>query len=114
MARSRSEEHTSELQSHSEISYAVFCLKKKKHRASEEHTSELQSHSENSYAVFCAKQRIGKAEIMEGFASNDGEIEDADEEPEVTYVGEFVYNDMATTETDTNLNPLATHDALPI
>src|SRR6186713_3664478 len=28
--RSRSEEHTSELQSHSGISYAVFCLKKKK------------------------------------------------------------------------------------
>src|SRR6056300_1426394 len=27
--RPRSEEHTSELQSHSEISYAVFCLKKK-------------------------------------------------------------------------------------
>src|SRR6056300_1397439 len=27
---SRSEEHTSELQSHSEISYPVFCLKKKK------------------------------------------------------------------------------------
>src|SRR6056300_1849498 len=29
-AAARSEEHTSELQSHSEISYAVFCLKKKK------------------------------------------------------------------------------------
>src|SRR6056300_1864834 len=28
--QARSEEHTSELQSHSEISYAVFCLKKKK------------------------------------------------------------------------------------
>src|ERR1051326_2744561 len=28
--RTRSEEHTSELQSHSFISYAVFCLKKKK------------------------------------------------------------------------------------
>src|SRR6056300_2029311 len=28
----RSEEHTSELQSHSEISYAVFCLKKKKNK----------------------------------------------------------------------------------
>src|ERR1051326_40333 len=28
----RSEEHTSELQSHSFISYAVFCLKKKNHR----------------------------------------------------------------------------------
>ena len=30
VAASRSEEHTSELQSHSFISYAVFCLKKKK------------------------------------------------------------------------------------
>src|SRR3546814_9484318 len=29
---SRSEEHTSELQSLMRISYAVFCLKKKKHR----------------------------------------------------------------------------------
>src|SRR3546814_16857946 len=31
-ARSRSEEHTSELQSLMRISYAVFCLKKKKHK----------------------------------------------------------------------------------
>src|ERR1051326_9449638 len=30
LADTRSEEHTSELQSHSFISYAVFCLKKKK------------------------------------------------------------------------------------
>src|SRR6188768_4407971 len=30
-AGSRSEEHTSELQSPIDISYAVFCLKKKKH-----------------------------------------------------------------------------------
>src|SRR5210317_2673019 len=30
----RSEEHTSELQSHSEISYAVFCLKKKNKKVS--------------------------------------------------------------------------------
>ena len=29
-ALERSEEHTSELQSHAPISYAVFCLKKKK------------------------------------------------------------------------------------
>src|SRR6059058_1360107 len=29
--RTRSEEHTSELQSRNDISYAVFCLKKKKH-----------------------------------------------------------------------------------
>src|SRR3546814_7393294 len=31
-AMARSEEHTSELQSLMRISYAVFCLKKKKHR----------------------------------------------------------------------------------
>src|SRR3546814_1901788 len=31
-AKGRSEEHTSELQSLMRISYAVFCLKKKKHR----------------------------------------------------------------------------------
>src|SRR3546814_276946 len=38
----RSEEHTSELQSLMRISYAVFCLKKKQHRI---HTHELQSHN---------------------------------------------------------------------
>src|SRR3546814_10475637 len=32
IARSRSEEHTSELQSLLRTSYAVFCLKKKKHK----------------------------------------------------------------------------------
>src|SRR6056300_1765410 len=45
----------SELQSHSEISYAVFCLRQE--IRSEEHTSELQSHSEISYAVFCLKKK---------------------------------------------------------
>ena len=34
--RRRSEEHTSELQSHSFISYAVFCLKKKKKKRKQE------------------------------------------------------------------------------
>src|SRR3546814_6346285 len=33
--KSRSEEHTSELQSLMRISYAVFCLKKKKHETTE-------------------------------------------------------------------------------
>src|SRR5258707_11672766 len=36
--------------SHANISYAVFCLKKK------EHTSEL-SHANISYAVFCLKKK---------------------------------------------------------
>src|SRR3546814_7987735 len=35
----RSEEHTSELQSLMRISYAVFCLKKKKKRASNSYTT---------------------------------------------------------------------------
>src|SRR3546814_9576111 len=41
-AAARSEEHTSELQSLMRISYAVFCLKKKKtniHKTTTEHTS---------------------------------------------------------------------------
>src|SRR3546814_1721248 len=37
-ARARSEEHTSELQSLMRISYAVFCLKKKKNRAQRHQT----------------------------------------------------------------------------
>src|SRR3546814_7089353 len=40
-AEVRSEEHTSELQSLMRISYAVFCLKKKKRH--EEHNTKLQS-----------------------------------------------------------------------
>src|SRR3546814_12956974 len=38
----RPEEHTSELQSQMRISYAVFCLKKKRSIITDEHTSELQ------------------------------------------------------------------------
>src|SRR3546814_9516776 len=36
-ARPRSEEHTSELQSLMRISYAVFCLKKKKQKSAKKH-----------------------------------------------------------------------------
>src|SRR3546814_10746998 len=36
---SRSEEHTSELQSLMRISYAVFCLKKQKNKQTEEHNT---------------------------------------------------------------------------
>src|SRR3546814_9314765 len=35
VVKARSEEHTSELQSLMRISYAVFCLKKKKHKQTE-------------------------------------------------------------------------------
>src|SRR3546814_3326408 len=40
---SRSEEHTSELQSLMRISYAVFCLKKKKTQKQKESTTEKQT-----------------------------------------------------------------------
>src|ERR1044071_10289516 len=43
-ARSRSEEHTSELQSRVDISYAVFCLKKKKKKKHpKKHTTTTES-----------------------------------------------------------------------
>src|SRR5210317_1933799 len=45
-AGQRSEEHTSELQSHSEISYAVFCLKKKKTK------NKIQYHPSFSHAEY--------------------------------------------------------------
>src|SRR3546814_5554265 len=38
---SRSEEHTSELQSLMRISYAVFCLKKKKQKTTTQHKTQL-------------------------------------------------------------------------
>src|SRR3546814_4972240 len=44
--RSRSEEHTSELQSLMRISYAVFCLKKKK---SKNHTNKIPPIIENTH-----------------------------------------------------------------
>src|SRR3546814_3379137 len=43
----RSEEHTSELQSLMRISYAVFCLKKKKRK--KRRTENIQEHNRNSF-----------------------------------------------------------------
>src|SRR3546814_2177766 len=43
-AAKRSEEHTSELQSLMRISYAVFCLKKKKHKDIIEYTRREHNH----------------------------------------------------------------------
>src|SRR3546814_1720852 len=50
-AGTRSEEHTSELQSLMRISYAVFCLKKQKPYTDRTHTilMNLQSHTINHY-----------------------------------------------------------------
>src|SRR3546814_8665235 len=49
-AAARSEEHTSELQSLMRISYAVFCLKKKKHTQSLYHKQQLHNtQSQNNH-----------------------------------------------------------------
>src|SRR3546814_2482345 len=45
--RWRSEEHTSELQSLMRISYAVFCLKKKKHKHTKKTTQTVVVHDKN-------------------------------------------------------------------
>src|SRR6056300_1227390 len=80
----RSEEHTSELQSHSEISYAVFCLKKKKR-----HLLNIRL-----YTPSTASLQPSLPSLFEYLF--------------------FFFNDTATTEIYTNLNTLSLHDALPI
>src|SRR3546814_18688739 len=49
--RVRSEEHTSELQSLMRISYAVFCLKKKKHTKYNKTTKLTTSHTKHNTSV---------------------------------------------------------------
>src|SRR6056300_1339288 len=103
----------SELQSHSEISYAVFCLKIK--IRSEEHTSELQSHSEISYAVFCLKKKNKTfIKILWPRLCRLIFIWTAKTLLLCIYFMIFFFNDTATTEIYTNLNTLSLHDALPI
>src|SRR3546814_7326099 len=48
----RSEEHTSELQSLMRISYAVFCLKKKKYRR-----KHLQPHQQPTLSNYCTDEK---------------------------------------------------------
>src|SRR3546814_3972092 len=47
--RTRSEEHTSELQSLMRISYAVFCLKKKNKNTNNKHSSTRRTTTEHKY-----------------------------------------------------------------
>src|SRR3546814_8258984 len=48
---SRSEEHTSELQSLMRISYAVFCLKKKKSKKTLEHVTNILTTQSSRYQI---------------------------------------------------------------
>src|SRR6187431_1950451 len=88
----RSEEHTSELQSRTVISYAVFCLKKKKRRALE---------------------RASAGSRGRGLC--EGAQPDADRRRRLCYhLCFFFFNDTATTEIYTTVHTLSLHDALPI
>src|SRR3546814_2203307 len=52
----RSEEHTSELQSLMRISYAVFCLKKKKIKKLSAYVTHHYTHTPTLYMLTCAEQ----------------------------------------------------------
>src|SRR6056300_1268663 len=80
---------------------------------SDEHTSALQSHSEISYAVFCLKKKNEISPHRRGFQSTRRPPE-ADTAPNSPSPFFFFFNDTATTEIYTNLNTLSLHDALPI
>src|SRR6056300_623512 len=84
---------------------------------SEEHTSELQSHSEISYAVFCLKKKNRGKTQRRGHRSAGGHAREdplARRERACVLLCFFFFNDTATTEIYTNLNTLSLHDALPI
>src|SRR5210317_198206 len=93
----RSEEHTSELQSHSESSYAVFCLKKKNRPSRAICDSSELSSEESSNLLFAAKAPAGPAASFCAKA-----------------IAFFFFNDTATTEIYTLSYTLSLHDALPI
>src|SRR5881394_3092613 len=89
----RSEEHTSELQSHHPISYAVFCLKKKKQRGQLTVPAPLSMGALALFGPGVAGGRRSSAGVGSCF---------------------FFFNDTATTEIYTGWYTLSLHDALPI
>src|SRR5213080_4889097 len=97
----RSEEHTSELQSHSGISYADFCLKQKAHHAPHPGGHRPAARRERVVgavrAVLIAGRRAARC------AARGGALR-----------GVFFFNDPATTEIYTPLYTRSLHDALPI
>src|SRR6187549_3870677 len=85
----RSEEHTSELQSHHPISYAVFCLKKKKEKTLSKRCCWLPFLRCWPGSPYCLQSLLTGRLI-------------------------FFFNDTATTEIYTGWYTLSLHDALPI
>src|SRR6056300_1456476 len=98
---SRSEEQTSKRQSHSEISYAVFCLKKKKQH-------DHQQVAADPFSLIAQSIRM-EFQCSVGLLRN-VQVHLA---PSLR-IFFFFFNDTATTEIYTHLNTLSLHDALPI
>src|ERR1044071_5227277 len=101
MMTGRSEEHTSELQSRVDISYAVFCLKKRTHGRG--------LHDRFGRRVVGGSGTTGRA----GSRRGDREPQDRDaigQPHQRAQPLRFFFNDTATTEIYT----LSLHDALPI
>src|SRR6059058_2035493 len=94
-ASMRSEEHTSELQSRNDISYAVFCLKKKK--------TKNPTISTPLMTMETAVPSVGSDAAAP-----------APSPSVVIFFFFFFFNDTATTEIYTSLHTLSLHDALPI
>src|SRR6058998_3174381 len=93
-ATARSEEHTSELQSLITISYAVFCLKKKKKVPN--------THQRTLLSALARQQRLKVLTVC------------TDDEAIAINAGFFFFNDPPTPEIYTVMNTLSLHDALPI
>src|SRR6059058_4862922 len=98
--RGRSEEHTSELQSRNDISYAVFCLKKKKKSLPSATWIRLAYGYSPSYpSKLFRLVSVPFVVILYTFLS---------------LFSFFFFNEPATTEIYTSLHTLSLHDALPI
>src|SRR5881394_3209800 len=101
MTQSRSEEHTSELQSHHPISYAVFCLKKKKKHITYTKTTAMIKDDINKI-----KKEYNKISSLHSIYTLKHLI--------YFFFLFFFFNDTATTEIYTGWYTLSLHDALPI
>src|SRR6184192_1486825 len=81
---------------------------------SEEHTSELQSPIDISYGVFCLKKKNRLEDITSQFPDIQGLVRYVGRAEEFIVVCFFFFNDPATTEIYTSIDTLSLHDALPI
>src|SRR6184192_3595401 len=95
----RSEEHTSELQSPIDISYAVFCLKKKKYEV------------RRLMRTSRARPITSKARTVRNCSRASGSVFISLSSSGCFF---FFFNDTATTEIYTSIDTLSLHDALPI